>query len=712
MNDLKDINKLIELLRQDENRAILQLEELGYFAIPYLVPLLDDTSIESWLVEDLLRKSCRLEDLELLLDGCPTKTSPIFKALLPGSADWLIRHINERPERRVQSLRVLKELPLGISELNLWEAIQTCLDSSDPKTRHWASSFLPMAPNEDSGSIAWATVHQALRNEDTLVRMVAVEQLSRFNDGEVLEKLMIAVKDQDIRVRLAAAHQLKDSQEPMVIDALFDAFLVVSEPHDDWWHYENKYLEEFDLLKILLEIPTAHATVRLRDLLLTLPDSGYTAKVRICETLANREFESDLESTIEAAVEQQRVADPRLLHALARALNIGDQCLRSRALVICRESNCYPTAILIALAYPEVSETEFQVFADALEFRIDQISTLLLATVSGRVFSKSDNSTKRKLHLARLLLGEKCERHLLSRDYGGLEHSTALRVIEQLCRGGNKENADLESTIDGLVRILSPRRCENCQEMLEQILQVCDEKLSWATMTHLIATDVDRHEFTIKNFARDREEHLLRKWGWYQLVEDGAWDAAADVSSVVKRSNELEVATTLRSWVESENSTLRLGGMRYMGLLSNRPEEILDAAMTLLKDDDEEVRCEAAESLGRLMDITALPRLIVNLGDCKGSVRRSSGIAIWQICSPLTLERIHSFILCPAKFLSEWSQIEDEGLQKLINDIKAVSSFVEIRDKVYDLVGGQKFQDFLNRGLYDSHYGSRNAFSL
>jgi HEAT repeat protein len=518
------------------------------------------------------------------------------------------------------------------------------------------------------------------------------------------DKLIDALQDPDILVRLAAAHELKGSLEPLVIDALFDAFPKPYEHDVHWWNYEDKYSVEYEFLTLLLELPTACATARLRNLLTALPESDYNGKIRICEGLANRNFESDLEASIEAGLTEHGVADSQLLHALARTIQFGDRSLRIKALSLCKEANCQPTAIIIALAYVNVLESEFQPVAEAFESRLPQISNRLLAMVSYKVFSEGSETTKRKLHLSTLLLLESCERHPSTMDWDHNVHSFALSLIKRLSREGDCE---VESIIEHLVRVLSFRDCANCQEVLESILEIGSENgnLTWSLITHLLEADFDQHEFIITRFIENRGEQLLETMGWYQHIEEGDWAAASKISSIVKQTTENEIATWLRSWVDSEKSSLRIGGIRYMGLFSNRAEEILDSALLLLDDEDHQVQCEAAECLGRLKDLTALPILIQKLGDRTPSGQFASAIAICQICSPATLGMIHLFIVCPKRFHGEWSKTEEADLRIMVDQIRTNSEPAELRAATCDLVRGQKFRHFLNSGFKDCGLG-------
>lgn len=477
-----DVDCLIERLRNDDWEAFDLLSKLGRRAVNKLIPMLNDQGIEQEFVEELLKKSCRLEDLEQLLDYPPSRIRPIIENFVPASIGWLVQLINHRPERSVQALKLLLELPLNISDPTLWSAIAACLASNDSLARQWASSFLRLAPGDSFDSIAWTLVKSSLSSEDRFLRKAAVEELTRFGNAEVRTYLMSALYDQDIDVRLSAARQLKDAREPQAIDAIFDSFLEsrkADEVNVNWWYYENTYTDEFDFFLLLLELPTSHATVRLRELLATLSEADYNSVARICFALEDREFESELETVIEAATANQSTADPSILHALARAFKVGDPKLRSRALYFCCNSKCHATAILISLAYSRASESEFQPFATALEHRINQVSARFLWRLSRRVFSQNGVSAiERKIHLAALLLGEKCERHcygphsirpLSPGDWDCDEYFAAFKIVEDACRSGDTTQL---CRINELASELASRECETCKETLRQVLEI------------------------------------------------------------------------------------------------------------------------------------------------------------------------------------------------------------------------------------------------
>lgn len=465
MRSDSDIKALVERPAEDNYDAFCELLQIGRPVIQYLLPLLSGQhkgNITDF-VKSLLTDFSELHDLNELIRFVPEKTEPVFEALLPDSAEWLIEQVIGGSPFRINALKLLNGL--NVQHLGCWIAVEAALSDRDEMVRSTAVELVSKAPGNDRSSTKWKLVELALKDRSDYVRALATSRLAEFPESE--NELLACLKDSSWEVRETAANAICRFSSKSATDGLVEAFLA--EPNDwkpGYLTFHSTHPKSL-ILGCLIKIRTPYSTDQLRRLILLLPSDGYRMLVDVCYSLADRECEFLPQNDDLSGDEADHRLDPRIIHSLARVLKTGDTGEKRIALQFCVKRKCTATAILIVLAFRFASENETLDVADAIDKRFDDIAPNSLRELAWYARRGGLSRTHGAL-IALRILREDCSEHRKDDEI----YVICICLLDSFCLFDRETMLLIRKDVERLSNVLASRNCTYCREVAEELSQI------------------------------------------------------------------------------------------------------------------------------------------------------------------------------------------------------------------------------------------------
>ena len=228
------------------------------------------------------------------------------------------------------------------------------------------------------------------------------------------------------------------------------------------------------------------------------------------------------------------------------------------------------------------------------------------------------------------LIPDRLKHHFFLADFRGASNGSGVRAFKLIPKGAGFQLGDNEKLLWNILATdvaFAPDGALAVSDWVEgwdltgkgRIYKLADK----SSANVLVAAEVKTH--LAEGFDKRSDEDLAKLLAHQdQRVRQGAQFALADRGAMS--------ITTLRTVAESGQGTLaRIHAIWGLGQVGRKAPQALDSLVGLLKDNDPEVRAQAAKTIGDTRDESAAKHLIALLDDASPRVRSLAAIAVGKL---------------------------------------------------------------------------------